>query len=140
MIKWGFVLVLLLSAITGFSISNTEIRDIMDKAKPTIGDAVYLISALDKEDVERNSIDLKSNSRLASLKLDDALTAGSFSIVAIELKKAKSGFFYFLTGLSKYSTDSLIYQKVFPAAYSWNREISGNELIEFVTTLKNNQK
>jgi hypothetical protein len=133
---FGVLLTLILLCSFSYSLSNDDIRAIMDKKTAAVGDAALMIAAIDTPDIQKDAVDMKAP-RLASLKTDENLTAGTFSVLAIEMKKAKGGLFYNITGFGKYAADSLIYQQILPAGYSWNREISGAELIEFVTAIKN---
>lgn len=119
-----------------FAVSNEEIRAIMDKATATVGDALLLVSAMDNADIGKDDIKVKGNNRLAALNQKADLTAGDLGIIFIELKKAKGGLFYAVTGFGKYSTESLIYSDIFPKHFSWNRLVSGKELIEFVSAVK----
>ncbi len=141
--KWlfgGALIFLLFTFSQGFSISTSDVRDIMDKDIASVEDAVMMLSSLDNPDVEKDSVDLKGNGRLMSLKMEDPLNAGRFSIIAIEMKKVRGGIIYSLTGFSKYAAESLIYQNILPSYYFWNRNISGMELIEFVSLIKEKQK
>jgi hypothetical protein len=133
--KFGVVLLLLFFYSSGFSITTSEIRDIMEKKVANVEDALSLTASLKSERSEKE-MDLKKSSRLSSLKKEAKLDAGSLAIIAIEFKKCDGGIIYSLTGWSKYAAESLIHQKIFPRYFSWNREISGNELIEFITALK----
>jgi hypothetical protein len=131
------MLLAFIAATSGYSLSNDDIRAIMDKKAAAVSDAAFMIAALDNPDIQKDAVDMKTNPRLASLKTDENLTAGSFSVLAIEMKKVQGGLFYNITGFWKYAAESLVYQQILPAGYSWNRELSGEELIEFVTAIKN---
>ena len=134
--KIGGVFIILFFVFTqGYSISNEDIRSIIDKDTATVEDAVLMIASIDNPDVGKGSIDVQDNWRLRPLKMDDPLNAGRLSIIAIEFKKVHAGILYTITGFSKYAAESLIYQKIFPPYFSWNRKISGKELIEFVSAI-----
>jgi hypothetical protein len=113
-----------------------ELRDLVDKPVATVGDALYLVASLDSPDITKDMIDLKGDARLLALKADAPLDCGTFSTIAIEMKKAKSSIIYSLTGLGKYASESLSFQGIFPTDFSWNRQVSGYELIEFATALR----
>ena len=138
--RMGLFLILMIAFTAGYSITTDEIRDIMNKPAATVEDALYLLSSIDNPDLQKSDINLGENDRLKALNPQDSLNAGRFSIIAIEMKKVKGGIIYNLTGLSKYAAESLVYRKIFPDGFSWNREISGYELIEFISTIKEKQK
>ena len=124
------------SVVLTFAINPKEIRDIMDKTQANVGDALYLITSFDQENITPEQIDIKNNPRLLILKKDSPLDVGSFSIIAIELKKVKGGLLYQITGFSKYAAESLVYEQIIPAGTFWNRILSGKELVEFATALR----
>jgi len=138
--KFIFIACFLLFLNSGFSISNEEIRSILEKKIASVGDAIYAIYSIDNENATLQSLDLKNNPRLLSLKQDVKLDAGALAIIAIEYGKAKGSILYTLTGWSKYAAESLVFQKIFPEYFSWNREISGKELIETVGILSGKEK
>lgn len=137
---WGIFLVLIASFSACYSITTDEIRDIMNKPAATVQDALYLFSSIDNPDIQISDINLQDNDRLKALNPQDELNAGRLSIIAIEMKKVSGGLFYSITGLSKYAAESLVYRKIFPEGFSWNRGISGYELIEFFSAIKDKQK
>lgn len=134
--RWIVLPALLLFFSQAFPVSNDEIRDIMSKNTATIGDALLLVSAMDNADISKDDVKVKGNDRLSALKQSAPLNAGDLGVIFIELKKAKGGIFYAITGFGKYATESLIYHNVYPKYFSWNREISGKELIEFISSVK----
>jgi hypothetical protein len=136
MIRWITLSAILFAFTLGYSVSNEEIRAMLDKKTATVGDAMVLIGSIDKADFDKNDIKTKSNPRLAALKLDAALNAGDLAVILIENKKAAGGLFYSVTGFGKFAAESLVYQGIYPKVYSWNREISGKELIETVAMAK----
>jgi hypothetical protein len=136
MTRWIILSALLFAFTMGYSISNEEVRALIDKKTATVGDAMVLVGSIDKADFDKNDIKAKNNSRLAALKLDTALNAGDLAVILIENKKAAGGLFYSVTGFGKYATESLVNQGIYPKVYSWNREISGKELIETVALAK----
>lgn len=134
--RWIMVPVLLLFFSQVFPVSNDEIRDIMEKKTATVGDALLLVSAMDNADIGKDDVKVKGNNRLSALNQKADLTAGDLGVILIELKKAKGGLFYMVTGFGKYATESLIYNDIYPEHFSWNRSVSGKELIEFVSVIK----
>ena len=129
--RWIVLPVLILFFAQAFPVSNDEIRDIMEKKTATIGDAFLLVSAIDGADAK-----IKGNNRLSALNQKADLNAGDLGVIFIEMKMVKGGIFYAVTGFGKYATESLIYHQIYPKSFSWNRAISGRELIEFISTVK----
>ena len=133
----NLVLLLLLSAGSLFAVSNEDIRAIMDKTNASVEDAIFVIYSIDNPDAVLADLDSISNTRISALNKDSNLDAGSLALIAIELKKAGGGIIYNLSGLARYAAESLVYDGIYPAGFSWNREISGTELIELSTVIKN---
>ncbi len=127
---------LVLSGIKAYSISNDDIRALMDKKNATVIDALYMVYSIDKPDAVISDLASINNPRISALKKDANLDAGAFAIIAIEMKKARGSILYSLTGFSKYAAECLVFDKIYPEYYSWNRELSGQELIEFTALLK----
>lgn len=140
MSRWISLTVLILFSSMGFSVSNEELRALMDKKTATVADAMVLVGSIDNADFGRDNIRVKDNKRLAALKQDGNLFAGELAIVLIENKKCPGGLFYMLTGFGRYAAQSLVHQGFYPAEYAWNRAISGKELIEVVAAVKDKIK
>ncbi len=130
---------LMFVAAAGYSVTTEEIRAILDKKTATVGDALLMISSIDKPDMDAKDVNVKSSKRLSALDPKAALTAGNLGVIAIEMKKVAPGLFYMITGLGKYAAESLVFRKIYPDYFSWNRQLSGPELVEFTTAIKDRQ-
>jgi hypothetical protein len=119
-----------------YSLSNEDMRTIMDKKTATVGDAIYVIYSIDNPDAVIADIDKINLPSIKALNRDQNLDAGTLAIIAIEFGKAYGGAYYRLTGFSRYAAQSLVYDGIFPESFSWNRSISGKELIELTGAIK----
>lgn len=137
MIKFNILILLALFTAGGlFALSNEDMRTIMDKKTATVGDAIYVLYSIDNPDASITDIDRISNPKIKALDRDQNLDAGALAIIAIEFGKAYGGVYYKLTGFSRYAAQSLVYDGIFPESFSWNRSISGTELIELTGAIK----
>jgi hypothetical protein len=133
----AFVILILLSFITvpAFCISNEDLRAIMDKKVASVGDAIYMVYSLAVPSAAPDDINLIQNARIKSLNRNSDLDAGTFAVIAIELNKAYGGVLYSITGFSRFAAESLVYDGIFPASFTWNRALSGRELIELTAKI-----
>ncbi len=134
-----FIAVILLIVLTAagiYSLSNEDMRVILDKKTASIGDALYVIYSIDNPDAVMADLYGITNKRISAMDKGAVLDAGTLAVIAIELGKARGGFYYFLTGLSRYAAQSLIYDGIYPESFAWNRSLSGSELIELAQVIK----
>jgi hypothetical protein len=130
------ILLIVLTAAGAFSLSNEDMRVILDKKTASIGDALYVIYSIDNPDAVMADIYSITNHWIMAMDKGAVLDAGALAVIAIELGKARGGFYYTLTGLSRYAAQSLIYDGIYPESFAWNRSISGSELIELAQVIK----
>ncbi len=124
-------------AVSGYGVSNDDLRTIMDKKTAAVSDAIYLIYSIDNPASVQADVALVTNARIQALDKGADLDAGAFAIIAIEMKKARGGILYALTGFTIFAAQSLVYDGLYTESFSWNRPISGKELIELTSALKN---
>lgn len=123
---------------TGFALSTEEMRTILDKKQATVADALTVLGAVAVPGLDGHPEAAGRNPRLKSLDLKENLTFGTLSIITIELGLARGSLWYQVTGFSKYAAESLVFIKAAPDRYSFNRLLSGEELIGFAAKLGEN--
>lgn len=127
--------VLFIAAQTAFSLTLSEMRSVTEKSQATVADGYLMLSSLKNPEISNEQLNWKLTARIAALKPESPLTAGSFSKMAIEMGLAKGGLIYAVTGFEKYAAESLQFNKLLPGHYSWNRTLSGKELLGLLSGL-----
>ena len=134
--KLWFIAALLLVTAPLFAMSAADARALAENAQPTIQDAYWLLESINNPAIRADALDWKRTARVSKLDPKAALTVGGFSALAIELKLARGGWFYSLTGIQKYAAESLLDRKLLPSHFSWNRTLTGKELLGLVQGLR----
>ncbi len=122
--KISVILLMIILSVPLFALSNEELRSIMEKKQASIGDAIALVNEVSEVKLQDNAVIKKMNS-------NKQLTIGDMGKVMIEAGLVKGGILYKITHFGRYASHSLKYNKIVLSEYSWNRKVSGVELIEF---------
>lgn len=128
-------LTLLFLVSPAFSLSNEDLRTIIDKPQATTGDAVAMLAALDDPEATLASVDLAGYGKLAGMDVNAALTVGDYAFIALEMGKAPKSLFFLITGLKRYAVDAMQARGFIPSRFAGNRALSGVELIELTRLL-----
>lgn len=121
---------------TAHPITNKELRSIMNKGTASIRDGIYLLTTMNDEDATDDNLDYAVGFGGKTLNPGADLTIGLFSRMVLEMGYVKKGFMYGLTGFKRYAVDNLQYRGIVPDDFVGNRKVSGKELIELYTLLK----
>jgi hypothetical protein len=85
-------LTLLVLAAPAFSLSNEDLRSIIEKPRATAGDAVLMIAALDDPEATLASVDLSKFGKLAGMDVNSPLTVGDYAFIALEMERLPRAF------------------------------------------------
>lgn len=133
--KFFIIMIAMALAMPLFSLSTEELRGIMSAETATIEQGFKLALATADEEADTDAAVLTDYRRLRRFEPEGDLTIGIFAKIAIEAGLAKGGLFYKITGSCKYSTSALQHSGVVPESYSFNRTVSGPELLEYINIL-----
>ena len=110
-----------LMSVQGRALSNDELRVVMDKPVASIGDAVAVVSGI------------PGAVSVQGLKSEQSLNVGGLAVVMIKAGVLKGGMFYGVTGWDRYAAESLFSRNLIPVGWSWNRKLSGAEMLGVVS-------
>jgi len=122
--KYFLMLVLTVFAfVRSYALSNNKLRVVMDKPVASVGDAMTVVS------------DMPGASPVKGLKAEQSLTVGDLAVVLIKAGVLKGGVFYSVSGWNRYAAESLLWRGLIPRAWSWNRRLSGVEMLGVISRL-----
>ncbi len=107
----------------GFALSNDALRSIMENPVASIGDAVAV------------SADIPGAVAVKGLDAQKKLTVGGLAVVLIKSGVLKSTLFYNITGWDRYAAERLLERKLISRDWSWNRRLSGAEMLGVVSRI-----
>lgn len=126
------LLLIIFSLGQAFSLSTEELRSIMDKPQATVDDAIKLTWDI-------SQVPKLEPMPLGKLDKSSPLTVGSLGMVLIEYKVIQGGLLYRITRWKRYAAQTLKYYELVDPVFSWNRTLSGAELIEIIAATRPEQ-